>query len=164
MRLAAVTAAAIGTLALAGAAGAAPPREGVLAPGTSLGGIRLGAPAAAVAKQWGRSFGICSGCPRKTWYYSYVPFQPQGTGVSFRHGRVEALFTLWSPPGWRTAKGLVLGDAVARVTSLYGALLRRDCPQYYALVLRGRGVVTEFYVVDERLWGFGLSRAPSPCR
>lgn len=163
MRLLAVT---IGAAALlvAGPAAASPPRAGVLVPGKSLGGIRLGVAAAAVARGWGRSFGVCVGCRQKTWYFNYVPFRPQGTGVSFRDGRVDSLFTLWSPSGWRTTNGLAVGDDVARITSLYGALDRRDCGEYYALVLPSRGAVTEFYVVDGRLWGFGLSRAPAPCR
>jgi prepilin-type processing-associated H-X9-DG protein len=158
---AAATAAALG---LAAPAAATPPRAGVLVPGASLGGLRLGAPITAVVKRWGRSFGVCRGCRTQTWYYSYVPFQPVGTGVSFADGHVTSLFTLWSPPGWRTTKGLTVGDDVTRVTSLYGALERHDCADYYTLALHGRDAVTEFYVVDGRLWGFGLSRAPVRCR
>jgi hypothetical protein len=164
VRLAAVAAATAAVLALATGAAASPPRAGIVVPGTSLGGIRLGTTTAAVARRWGRRFGICRGCRETTWYFNYAAFQPVGAGVSFRDGRVDALFTLWSPPGWRTTKGLVVGDDVTRITVLYGALDRRDCADYYTLVLPGRGAVTEFYVVDERLWGFGLSRAPSPCR
>lgn len=156
--------AAASALALSSTAAAGPPREGVVVPGTSLGGIRLGAPAAVVAKRWGRSFGICRGCRETTWYFTYAPFQPVGAGASLADGHVTSLFTLWSPPGWRTTKGLVIGDDVTRVTSLYGPLDRHDCTNYYALVLHGRDAVTEFYVVDRRLWGFGLSRVPAPCR
>jgi hypothetical protein len=58
-----------------------------------------------------------------------------------------------------------LGDTVARVTEVHGPLTRRECGLYYALVLpRGR-TVTAFYVVEERLWGFGLSSpGVSVCR
>lgn len=160
MRLAVALAAA---LALAGAAAAAPPREGVVVPGASLGGVPVGAPMSAVIARWGRSFGICKGCRATTWYYNWVGFQPQGVGVSFRKGRADALFTLWSPPGWKTDR-VAIGDPAADVTAAYGALDRRDCAGYYALVFRGAAGVTEFYVVGDRLWGFGVSRAPQPCR
>lgn len=160
MRFAAALAVA---LALAAPAAAAPPREGVVVPGRSLGGVRLGAPMGTVTARWGRSFGICKGCRATTWYYNWVGFQPQGVGVTFRGGRADALFTLWSPPGWKTGR-VSIGDAVTAVTTAYGALDRRDCDGYYTLILRTAAGVTEFYVVDDRLWGFGVSRAPQPCR
>ena len=155
---------ALAALALAPAAAAALPENGVVAPGTSLGGVRLGATKQAVRARWGASFGICRGCSATTWYFNYVAFQPQGAGVVFRDGRADALFTLWQPPGWHTTEGVKVGDAVASVTTAYGALDRRDCNGYYALILRRPGAVTEFYVVDEHVWGFGVSRVPQPCR
>jgi hypothetical protein len=157
-------AAAAAALVLAAPAAAALPREGVLVPGRSLGGVRLGMPMKTVIARWGRSFGVCRGCRSTTWYYTYARFQPQGVGVSFRDGRVDALFTLWQPPGWRTSLGVLLGDDAAQVTAAYGPLDRRRCDGYSTLVLRTRTGVTEFYVVGERLWGFGVSRAPQPCR
>jgi hypothetical protein len=160
--LAAATAAA--ALVLAAPAAAAPPRHGVLVPGRSLGGVRLGTPMQAVIARWGRGFGVCRGCRATTWYYTYERFQPQGVAVSFRKGRAEALFTLWQPSGWRTSLGIVIGDDAAQVTAVYGALDRRDCTGYSTLILHTRAGVTEFYVVGDRLWGFGVSRAPQPCR
>jgi hypothetical protein len=157
-------AAAAAALALAAPASGALPREGVLVPGVSLGGIRLGAPMKQVVARWGRSFGICRGCRATTWYFTFARFQPQGAGVSFRNGRADAVFTLWQPPGWHTSLGLVLGDDVAQVTAIYGPLDRRECDGYYRLIMHTRAGVTEFYVVDDRLWGFGVSRAPQPCR
>jgi hypothetical protein len=94
VRLAAVAAAA---LVLAGVAAAAPPRYGVVVPGRSLGGVRLGATA-------------------------------------------------------------------AQVTTLYPGVTRRDCAGYYLLFLRTRAGVTEFLILDGRLWGLAVSRAPEPCR
>jgi hypothetical protein len=145
-------------------AAAAPPRAGVLDPGRSLGGLRLGATPAQVRAAWGSAYGVCRGCRVRTWYFTYERFKPQGAGVEFRGGRVSALFTLWSPPGWRTTKGLRIGDPVARVTLLYGPLTRTECGAYYALTLPGRGT-TAFYVVGEKVWGLGLIRpGRSPCR
>ena len=162
MRLAAVLAA---SLALAAPAAAAPPATGVLVPGQSLGGMRLGATESEVERLWGRAYGVCRGCPQETWYFNYYAFQPRGAGVEFRDGRVAAIFTIYQPLGWRTPKGLMLGDPAARITSLYGSLLQRECGGYSAFVLPGRGARTAFYVLDDRLWAFGLARDGLPlCR
>lgn len=153
------------TLALAGPAAAAPPTTGVLVPGRSLGEIELGATKTEVQRLWGRAYGVCRGCSRETWYFNYFAYQPRGAGVELRAGRVAAVFTLYQPTGWRTTRGLVLGDSAARVTALYGGLIRRECGGYAALVLPGRGVTTAFYVLDDRLWAFGLARNGLPlCR
>ena len=162
MRLAAAAAA---VLALAAPAAAAPPGAGVLVPGRSLGGIELGATEAEVERRWGRAYGVCRGCDAETWYFNYFAFQPRGAGVELRGGRVAAVFTLYQPLGWRTTRGLALGDSVARVTSVYGALVRRECVGYSVLELPSRRAVTAFYVLDDRLWAFGLFRPGVPlCR
>ncbi len=164
MRLALALAAAALALAVAPAA-AAPPANGVLVPGTSLGGLELGASKAAVRDAWGRAYGRCRGCERETWYFNYYAFQPRGAAVEFRAGRVAAIFTLYQPAGWRTRLGVELGDRVERVTTAYGALTRLECGDYYALLLPRRGTLTAFYVLDERLWAFGLLRSgASVCR
>jgi hypothetical protein len=121
--------------------------------------------AAQVRATWGSGYAVCRGCEHRTWYYNYAPFSPQGAGVELRGGRVVAVFTLSSPSGWRTTRGLTLGDAAARITAVYGATNRADCGAYYALLLpRGR-TVSAFYVVKDRLWAFALLRSPSPpCR
>ena len=116
-------------------------------------------------RRWGRAYGVCGDCSVETWYFNYFAFQPRGVGVELRKGRVAALFTLYQPPGWRTTKGLTLGDSVARVTAVYGALVRRECVGYSVLVLPGRGATTGFYVLADQLWAFGLSRPGVPlCR
>ena len=156
--------------ALAAPAVAAPPGGGVLVPGRSLGGVPLGATKAQVETAWGRAYGRCRGCADETWsdetwYFNYYAFQPKGAGVSFRNGRVASLFTLWQPAGWRTTKGLVLGEHVAQVTSVYGPLTRRECGSYYLLELPRGATVTSFVIVDERLFGFLLRRKSEPaCR
>jgi hypothetical protein len=151
-------------LALAAPAAAGLPKQGVVVPERSLGGIRLGMTKQQVIARYGTSFGICRGCRATTWYYTYEAFQPQGVGLSFRRGRVDAAFTLFQPAGWKTTDGVALGDDVSRVTTVYGALDRRDCRGYSALILHTAAGVTEFYVVDDRLWGLGVSRAPQRCR
>ena len=164
MRLvAAITAVLAAAVALPAAA--APPGAGVLVPGRSLGGIELGTSKAEVERRWGRAYGVCRGCAVETWYFNYYAFQPRGAGVQLRKGRVAAVFTLYQPLGWRTDRGLALGDSVARVTSFYGALMRRECGGYAVLILPGRRATTAFYVLDDKLWAFGLSRPDVPlCR
>ena len=141
------------------------PQAGIVEPGKRLGGLRPGASPAAVRAAWGGDFGRCRGCRFPTWYFTYRRYAPQGAGVEFRRGRVAALFTLWSPVGWRTRDGLRVGDPSSRIGELYGPLERRDCRGYYAFVLRQRQLMTAFYVVNEKVWGFGLSRPSVPvCR
>jgi hypothetical protein len=138
------------------------PAKGVVVPGQSFAGVRLGATQAQVRAAWGTRFGRCRDCLQPTWYFTYKDFQPQGAGVSFLKGRASALFTIWSPPGWRTNRGLTVGDPEARVAALYGALPRTECGTYAALVLRRGRVDTQFYVYKGAVWGFGLTRAGAP--
>jgi hypothetical protein len=147
----------LAALLIAPAGEATPPRQGLVVPGASLGGLALGATRTEVRAAWGTSFGVCRDCRAQTWYFNLRPFEPQGAGVAFRRGRAVALFTVWSPPGWRTTRGLRIGDPEFRIAALYGSLLRVDCGRYSARTLRGPGVTTSFYVVDEQVWGFGLS-------
>jgi hypothetical protein len=157
----------IGALALTASADAAPPRVGVLVPGERLGGIPLGASPARVRALWGARNGVCRSCFSPTWYFNYRRFEPQGAAVSFSRGRrrVTGVYTLWSPRGWRTSAGLVVGDSVARATELYGPLARVECGTYYALTMPGKKGVSAIYVSDEKVWGFGLFARGRPiCR
>jgi hypothetical protein len=78
---------------------------------------------------------------------------------------VTAVFTLWQPTAWRSTRGLLIRDPEARVTELYGALLRTPCLGYDALTMRTRGSVTVIYIRESFVWGFGLLRKTEPvCR
>jgi len=157
----------IASLALfvAPAVSAAPPRAGLVVPGKSLGGLALGATKSQVRAAWGTRYGVCRDCRAETWYFNLRRFEPQGAGATFRKGRAVALFTLWSPPGWRTSQGLRVGDPEFRIATIYGSLFRVDCGRYSASTMRTKGVTTAFYVLDRQVWGFGLSRAGQPvCR
>jgi len=138
------------------------PQTGVLAPGRSLGGVPLGATERAVKKTWGRRFGVCRHCPDRTLYFTYAPFTPEGVVAVFRNGRTVSLFTLSSPTGWRTTRWVRIGDPVSRVRAVYGQLTRAECEGYYALTLVAGRTITAFYVVNGKLWGFGLSRVGAP--
>jgi hypothetical protein len=141
------------------------PQAGVLIPGKSLGGVRLGETPAQVERTWGRFHGTCHGCAHKTWYFTYARFDRHGAGVEFRNGRVVAVFTLWQPTGWRSSRGLLLGDASARVTEIYGALPQTRCTRHTAYTLARGNVATDFDVVSDGVWAFALRRSGvSACR
>jgi hypothetical protein len=133
------------------------PSHGVLVPGKSLGGVSLGMTQAQVRSEWGDTHGRCKGCAQETWYFNYRAFTPQGAAVRFKKQRVDAVWTLWQPPGWRTADGLRLGVAAAQVTSRYGALVTITCGSYRALIRTKGRVTSVYYLFGEKLWGFGLS-------
>ena len=140
---------------------AALPAAGVLVPGRSLGGVRLGEPAAEVRRTLGADYGLCRGCATTTWYFTYKRFDDKGLAVEFTGRRVSAVYTLWQPPGWRTRGGLRLGVSEGQVTKTVGAVVPVTCNGYTQLVA-GTSVYT---IVNGSLWGFGLMRnKASPCR
>jgi hypothetical protein len=158
MRLALALAAVVAT-------GGALPKAGVLVPGRSLGGIALGEPASKVTATVGTFYGLCDGCARTTWYFTYGRWQQSGLAVEFAQGRVTGLYTIWNPPGWRTRSGLQLGAVEAQVTQLVKPSLTITCAGYSAFVRDARTTRTVYYVVDGKLWGFGLfARGSDPCR
>ena len=151
-------------LVCASSAAAALPRTGVFVPGRSLGGIRLNESKAAVRAAFG-SHGVCIGCATSTWYFNYKPFNQRGLAVEFTRGQVSAVYTLWQPARWRAAKGLELGVVEAQLTTSAGALVNVVCPGYDARVADGPHARSVYYVVQGKLWGFGLLRAhANPCR
>jgi hypothetical protein len=146
-------------------AAAALPQPGSLVPGRSLGGIHLGETAAGVRAALGHGYGICQGCSVATWYFTYRRFEQRGLAVELTQGRVSAVYTLWQPNGWSAPRGLQLGAVQAQVTSLAGGMVVITCTGYEALVRETHGVQTAYYIVDGKLWGFGLLGArKSPCR
>ena len=162
MRSLAVCAAA---LVVTASAAAALPLEGVFVPGRSLGGIRLGESATAVRAALGRSYGVCSACATTTWYFTYKRFDQHGLAVELTRGHVSGVYTLWMPPGWRTAAGLRLGDVEGQLTSSVGPLISVSCSGYVARVVDGSRARSVYYVAEGKLWGFGLLRPRAdPCR
>ena len=138
------------------------PQHGVVVPGKTFAGLRLGATGAQVRAAWGPRFGRCRGCARATWYFTYKTFEPEGAGVSFTAAAADSFFTIWGPVGWHTNRGLTVGDPEARITRVYGVLPRAECGTYSALVLRRGRTDTQIYVYKQAVWGFGLSPAGAP--
>ncbi|MGZ4339126.1 MAG: hypothetical protein ACXVQ3_03625 [Gaiellaceae bacterium] len=152
-------------LALAAPAGAGLPKAGVLVPGRSLGGIQLGESPHAVRAAFGTFYGTCRGCPRRTWYFTYRPLDRHGLAVEFTDGHVSGVYTLWRPAGWHAPHELGFGSSVLAVHRLTGASRTVTCHGYEALVRDSAHARTAYYLLDGRLWGFGLfRRGASPCR
>jgi hypothetical protein len=140
------------------------PARGILHPGQSLAGIKLGDTMARVKQLWGTDFKVCQGkqCPYPTWYYIYPKGEPLGASVRFRNGRVVTIFTLGSPIGWRTAEGLIIGEQVDRISQLYGKLTWNVCIGYGAMTMRTNSAVTSIYTTGQAVYGFALSRPNEP--
>ena len=157
---------AVAALVFAATAAAAElPKAGVLVPGQSLGGIRLGESPRAVRAALGNFYGTCRDCPRRTWYFTYAPFDKHGLAVEFTGGRVSGLYTLWRPAGWHASHDLRLGSPTLAAHRLAGASRTVVCHGYEALVRTTPRASTAYYLVNGRLWGFGLFRRDaSPCR
>ncbi|HEY3551331.1 MAG TPA: hypothetical protein VGK69_09815 [Gaiellaceae bacterium] len=152
-------------LILAAPAAAGLPKAGRLVPGRSLGGIRLGESPRAVRAALGAFYGACRGCSRRTWYFTYRPFEKQGLAVEFTRGRVSGVYTLWRPTGWHAQHRLGFGSTPLAVHALVGSTQTVVCRGYEALAQDRAHTRTVYYLLDGRLWGFGLfRRGVSPCR
>ena len=152
-------------LALAVPAAAGLPQAGVLVPGRSLGGVRLGESPRAVRAALGTFYGVCRNCRRRTWYFTYGSYDRHGLAVEFAQRGVSGVYTLWRPSGWHGPHTLGFGTSVLAVHRLTGASRTIRCGAYDALVRDSGRARTAYYVFEGRLWGFGLfGRGTSPCR
>jgi hypothetical protein len=138
------------------------PAQGVLAPGRHLGGVELGDTPREVRARWGSRYTLCGVCRRTTWLYTYRAGNPAGAAVSFRSNRVSAVFTLGVPRGWRTSRGVALGDPAEKVLRVYGALPWSRCIGYGAVSIRRPGVVSSIYTFGESVYGFALTLPSEP--
>ena len=138
---------------------AALPVRGLLISGESLGGVSLGDSPADVEATWGTDYTVCTTCRQTTWYFMY-PTKPVGAAVIFdKTDRAIAVFTLGTPFGWRTEKGLPLGDDIHTMTALYPApqMAWKACIGYSALSTRNGSTVTSIYTQAEVVYGFALT-------
>lgn len=172
-RLLFVSAVSLTLLALAATAAASPtaqtlPSVGVLTPGVSLGGLQIGYTQDQVVKRWGHNYRICpkNVCkgPDTVWYYVYGHGEPLGAAVRFNNvGRVNAVFTLGSPAGWRTAEGLLIGQGVSDAQRLYGTNVTWSvCIGYGAMSMRNGKAVTSIYTTGESIYGFAITSPGTP--
>jgi hypothetical protein len=135
------------------------PVNGVLVPGESLGGIRLGDTGGKVLALWGRDFTMLPGQPM-TWLYMSPTGDPYGAGVSFREGKVTAIFTLGGNPGWRRSDGLRVGQLFQKFNDPNGKTT--GCVGYGATSTRRGNVVTSILTNGQSIYGFALTRPSEP--
>ena len=95
-------------------------------------------------------------------YQASATGNPAGAAVSFRAGRVSAVFTLGVPRGWRTSRGVALGDPADKVLRVYGELPWSRCIGYGAVSIRRPGVVSSIYTYGESVYGFALTLPSEP--
>jgi hypothetical protein len=139
------------------------PSHGVLHPGVSLAGVRIGDSVARVRRLWGSNYRVCPDCNDRTWLYFYSRGEPLGAAVRFdRAGRVVAAFTLGAPTGWHTTEGLLLGEQIDKVTRLYGTLGWHRCIGYGAMFMRKGNTVTSIYTTGQVVYGFAITAPPEP--
>ena len=133
-------------------------------PGHVLAGVHIGESATEVRASLG-AHGVCDGCATTTWYFTYAKFTQPGLAVELHGGRVSAVYTIWQPRGWHATNGLRFGAAEGQVALLAVPVTPVVCPAYTVLVRDTSTVRTAYYIVDGKLWGFGLMQArASPCR
>ena len=145
------------------------PSKGVFVPHESLAGIRLGTTPAQVRAKLGSHYTVCKDCASPSWFYfrnTGFTGNETGLGVSFRRGRVAAVYTLGYPRGWRTPQGLVVGQEQQRLPKLYGSQLRLSvCIGYVAHSQRRPTSVSTFFTMESFVSGFALTLPSEPvCR
>ena len=143
-------------------------RRQAYSPGVSLGGLQIGYTKDQVMTHWGHSYRICPKNVCKgtdtVWYYVYGGSEPLGAAVRFNPaGRVNAVFTLGSPAGWRTAQGLLIGQGVSDAQRLYGSNLKWSvCIGYGAMSMRTGKAITSIYTTGESIYGFAITSPGTP--
>ena len=86
-----------------------------------------------------------------------TPLDAEGLGC-----RVAAVLTLGVPRGWRTSRGVSLGDPADKVLSVYGTLPWSRCVGYGAVSIRRGGAVASIYTYGESVYGFALTLPSEP--
>lgn len=135
------------------------PVRGVLVPGKSLGGIRLGDDGGKVLTLWGRDYTMLPGQPM-TWLYMSPTGDPYGAGVSFREGKVTAIFTLGGITGWHRSDGVHVGELLQTFNAPNGKTTA--CSGYGAISTRSGGAVTSILTIGQAVYGFALTRPSEP--
>jgi hypothetical protein len=142
------------------------PMSGIVVAGTSLGGIKIGDTPARVQMLWGKRYQLCDAgtCPLQTWLYEQAKGEPLGVGVSFVKGKVAAVFTLGSPDGWKTDRGLRMGDEESQVYTYYPTPFTTNCIGYDALSVRNQQtkIVTSIYASSGYVYGFAITAPGQP--
>ena len=132
------------------------PMRGVIIPGVSLAGVKIGDTEQRVRRLWGGNFVTCKYCSDATWLYEYQNGEPLGAAARFQKGKVVAVFSLGSPSGWRTNKGLYIGDPISNVYQYFPRTGTTRCIGFDAITIRTGKVVTAVYSSAGVVYGFAL--------
>lgn len=132
------------------------PVRGVIVPGVSFAGIKLGDTGQRVRAVWGNNFTACGYCTDTTWLYEYRGGEPLGAAARFEKNKLVAVFSLGSPAGWKTDKGLYMGDPISNVYQYYGGTATTRCIGFDAITARIGKSVTAFYSAAGVVYGFAM--------
>jgi hypothetical protein len=143
------------------------PTRGVLVAGKSLAGVRIGMTEKQVQAVWGHRYRLCdkSICQKwQTWLYQYNTGEGLGAAVVFENHKVTSVFTLGSPDGWRTDKGLKMGDVISQVYDYYNTTSSTKCLGFNALSMKDPAtkITTSFYASSGYVYGFALTAPSQP--
>ncbi len=132
------------------------PVRGVVVPGVAFAGIKLGDTQQQVRAAWGRDYTRCGYCKDETWLYVYRGAEPLGAAVRFQKQRLVAVFSLGSPAGWKTDKGLYMGDPIENVYQYYSTTGTTRCVGFDAITAKTGKSVTAFYSAAGVIYGFAM--------
>lgn len=132
------------------------PIRGLVIPGVSFAGVKIGDTEQRVRQLWGSNFVTCKYCTDATWLYEYQNGEPLGAAARFENNKVVAVFSLGSPSGWRTNKGLYIGDPIQNVYEYFPKTGTTRCIGFDAITIRNGKVVTAFYSAAGVVYGFAL--------
>jgi hypothetical protein len=140
------------------------PVRGTFIAGKSLAGVRLGFTQARVKSLWGRRYSVCTAtvCKYPTWLYQDTTGEALGAAVVFERGKVTAVFTLGSPTGWKTDKGLKMGDVISQVYDYYDTTITTQCLGHDAISMRRGTITTSFDASSGYVYGFALTAPSQP--
>ena len=105
---------------------------------------------------WGHNYVTCKYCTDTTWLYEYQSGEPLGAAVRFQKNKVVAVFSLGSPAGWKTNKGLYMGDPIANVYTFYPRTGTTRCIGFDAITTKTGKSVTAFYSSAGVIYGFAM--------
>jgi hypothetical protein len=132
------------------------PSHGVIVPGVSFAGVKIGDSPKKVRARWGNRFIQCKYCTDMTWLYEYQFGEPLGAAARFQHNKVVAVFSLGSPAGWKTNKGLAMGDPISNVYQYYQTTGTTRCIGFDAITAKTGKNVTAFYSTAGVIYGFAI--------
>lgn len=132
------------------------PTRGVVVPGVTFAGLKLGNTEQQVQAVWGHNYTKCGYCKDETWLYVYRGAEPLGAAVRFQKNKLVAVFSLGSPAGWKTDKGLYMGDPIANVYQYYPTTGTTRCIGFDAITAKTGKSVTAFYSAAGVVYGFAM--------